>query len=115
MPSNDRRLNYNNRLFILLLRVSSPARLNPDLAVGIVARRRKPKRNTQLERFVAKGQPVFNFVISLHSFRHCSKDLQAVVDGYCKFWVKRVCSFNLGCASPAPLEMMQKNLPLFIM
>jgi hypothetical protein len=29
--------------------------INPDFAVDIVARRRKPKRNAQLEQFVAKS------------------------------------------------------------
>ena len=34
---------------------SSSAGFNPDFAVGVVARRLKPKRNAQLERFFDEG------------------------------------------------------------
>ena len=36
---------------------------NPDFAVDVVARRRKPQRNEQLERFVAFSFPELNLII----------------------------------------------------
>jgi hypothetical protein len=44
--------------------------VNPDFAVDFVARRREKHG----------GFKAIN--------KRCSKDLQAVVDGYCKFWVQ---------------------------
>jgi hypothetical protein len=61
--------------------------LNPECAVGVVARRLKPKRNAQLEQFFDEGISV-DMVREKMWNKRCSKDLQAVVDGYCKFWVK---------------------------